>query len=85
MAINKILAADEMPEQVGFMHFDRWTGSYRDAFNDIFVSKRFGRKTWELTSRGPGNSTVRHSKHHVLARALNAANNLRGASAGAAS
>ncbi len=62
------------PIEVGVMSFDRWTSSYRDTYNDIFVSRRFGRKTWEVTERGPGNRTILHSRHRRLEIALAAAN-----------
>lgn len=70
------LSAEELPAEFGAMSYDRWTGSYRDNFNDIFVSKRDGRKLWEMTERGPGNRTILHSRHRNLESALTAANTL---------
>ncbi len=67
---------EELPSEFGVMSYDRWTHSYRDPFNDIFVTRRDGRKMWEMSERQRGNRTVTHSRHHSLERALTAANNL---------
>lgn len=53
--------------------FDDWTHTYRDGFNDVFVGKRGGHKTWEVSSREAGNQITLHSRHHDLAKALAAA------------
>jgi hypothetical protein len=63
---------EEMPAEFGAMFFDRWTSSYRDNFNDIFVTRR-GRH-WEMSERQAGNRTHVHSRHNSLERALTAAN-----------
>ena len=67
---------EEKPAEFGVMSLDRWTDSYRDNFNDIWVVKRHGRKQWEMAERGPGNKTVLHSRHRKLECALEAANDL---------
>jgi hypothetical protein len=67
---------EEKPAEFGVMHLDRWTDSYRDNFNDIWVVKRHGRKQWELAERQPGNHTFLHSRHRKLECALEAANAL---------
>lgn len=70
------LNVEEMPLEVGFMSFDRWTDSYRCNFNDIWVLRRHGRKQWEMCERQAGNQTVLHSRHHSLEIALEKANAL---------
>ena len=66
----------EMPTEVGAMTYDRWTGSYRDTYNDIWVLRRHGHKLWEMAERQAGNKTVLHSRHRDLKKALVAANAL---------
>lgn len=67
---------EEMPAEFGAMTLDRWTDSYRDRFNDIWVLKRHDRKQWEMCERQAGNVTYLHSRHRDLEDALNAANAL---------
>lgn len=67
---------EELPAEYGVMSFDRWTNSYRDTYNDIWVLRRHGRKQWELASREPGNQTKLWSRHRDLECALKAANAL---------
>lgn len=70
--------APELPAEYGVMTFDRWTGGYRDTYNDIFLIKRHGRKQWELASREAGNQTKLWSRHRDLECGLIAANKLHG-------
>lgn len=70
------LNAEEMSAEVGVMSFDRWTDSYRDNYNNIWVVRRHAHKMWEMAERGPGNQTILHSRHRVLENALAAANRL---------
>lgn len=71
------MAAQPCPQAVPAdrleMHFDSWTGSYRDRFNDFWVLKRPTRKLWEVASREPGNQVVLHSRHRDLGHAIAAA------------
>jgi hypothetical protein len=48
------------------LHFDNWTNSWRDRYNDVFVVRRAERKMWEVAERGPGNQTILHSRHRDL-------------------
>ena len=75
MVLHKMIP-DELPAEFGVMHFDTWTNSYRDNYNDIFLVKRFDRKMWELASREPGNQTKVWSRHRDPMKGLEAANNL---------
>jgi hypothetical protein len=61
-------AAQDCPLE---LHFDRWTNSYRDRFNDVFVVQRAGK--WEVSSRGRGNSTLDHGSRADLTVALDLA------------
>lgn len=67
---------EDKPAEFGVMYLDRWTDSYRDPYNDIFVVRRHARKQWELAERQRGNQTVLISRHRSLEVALTAANNL---------
>lgn len=53
--------------------FDRWTGDYRDYFNNVWVTRSLGRKLWTVAYRGAGNATVVESRHRRLELALAAA------------
>jgi hypothetical protein len=74
-----MMNAEELPAEFGVMHFDRWTNSYRDNFNDIWLIKRHGRKRWELASREAGNQTKVWSRHNKIEAGLIAANALHNA------
>lgn len=45
------------------LHFDTWTGTWRDRYNDVFAGRRGDRKLFEVTERAPGNQIVLHSRH----------------------
>lgn len=66
----------EGPMEMGVMFFDTWTGHYRDTYNDVFLTKKPGKKMWVLTSRGDGNKTVVWSRHRSVFRGLEAANEI---------
>ncbi len=53
--------------------FDRFTGSYRDGGNDVFVVLPHNRKRWIVSSREAGNQIAVHSRHNDIDSALDAA------------
>lgn len=64
-------AADDA---AGFgLYYDNWTDSYRDRFNDVFVSRPRTRKLWTVASREAGNQTLIHSRHRNVECAFIAA------------
>ena len=64
------------PAEVGVMSFDRWTHSYRDTYNNIWLVRRSGYKQWELISREAGNKSKLWSRHRDIETGLKAANRL---------
>ena len=59
----------DLAEAAG-LHFDSWTGSYRDQYNDLWVSRPTTRKLWTVATREAYNLTLVHSRHRELRHAI---------------